>query len=69
MQIDCGNARAGVWWEDDEAVEIVKYLQSQGNVKFQGMDLCGFLTVKVRINLEKYVKMLSPRALLVGGLN
>ena len=44
MQIDCGNARAGVWWEDDEAVEIVKYLQSQGNVKFQGTDLCGFQT-------------------------
>ena len=68
MQIDCGNARAGVWWEDDEAVEIVKYLQSQGNVKFQGTDLCGFFTVKVRINLEKYVKMLSP-SLVVGGLN
>ena len=38
MEIDCGNARAGVWWEDDEAVEIVKYLQSQDNIKFQGRE-------------------------------
>ena len=41
--MDTGNARAGVWWDDEEAVEIVKYIQQQcGNVKFQGVYVhCG----------------------------
>ena len=37
LKIDCGNARAGVWWEDEEAVEVVKFLQSCDNIKFQGI--------------------------------
>ena len=43
IQVDTGNARAGVWWDDEEAVEIVKYIQHQcGNVKFQGVYVhCG----------------------------
>jgi len=38
LKIDCGNARAGVWCEDEDAVvEIVSYLQSEDNIKFQGI--------------------------------
>ena len=36
-QVDCGNARAGVWWEDDEAVDIVKFIQGCQNLTFQGI--------------------------------
>ena len=37
LKIDCGNARAGVWWEDGEAVEVVRFLQGRENVRFQGI--------------------------------
>ena len=37
MQVDCGNARAGVWWDDDEAVDIVKCIEECQNVQFQGI--------------------------------
>lgn len=37
LKVDCGNARAGVWWEDDEAVDIVKFIQGCQNLTFQGI--------------------------------
>jgi len=37
LKVDCGNARAGVWWEDEEAVEIVKFIHRCQHLQFQGI--------------------------------
>ena len=39
FQIDCGNGRAGVWWDDDEAISIIKFIQNEclDTMKFQGV--------------------------------
>ena len=39
MQIDCGNGRAGVLWDDEEAINIIKFIQNfcVNTIKFQGI--------------------------------
>ena len=37
FKIDCGNARAGVFWdEEDTVVDLVKFITSSDNLVFEG---------------------------------
>ncbi|XP_023329119.1 D-serine dehydratase [Eurytemora carolleeae] len=43
LKIDCGNERAGVWWEEaSQILEIARFITASSNLKFQGIYVhCG----------------------------
>lgn len=42
LKVDCGNNRAGVWWEDEAGVELAELLSASANITFVGVYVhCG----------------------------
>ncbi|XP_045614282.2 D-serine dehydratase isoform X1 [Procambarus clarkii] len=42
LKVDCGNKRAGVWWEDEAGVDLTVLLQNSPNIIFAGVYVhCG----------------------------
>jgi len=42
VKVDCGNARAGVWWEEETVITLAKYIHDQPSLHFHGLYIhCG----------------------------
>ena len=71
-QVDCGNARAGVWWEDETILELATFVHQQPNTTLQGLYThCGHsyaadTVEKVKTVRDDTIQMMNMYRILTG---